>query len=285
MWSYWGTGTSTSVAFGPTSPSITDAHYAEIGGTNMSDTQVQRWERLFAGDYVFGRSQRLTRGADVTEDWDINWSTPDVYETVLSSRWVPIEVNGTSQNYVFKNTANIGPHPNQPFLGNPNIVALIDDCALFWDDDSTFSLYNLGGGLIGDYSWNTLSGGSLNGMQLSEGLLRQYFIGGEELRLAFLVSDDVIEVYNLITGNYEYYGDYSGITTGPLAGAVTIADIVDGRVDGWTYIGIDNVILGPMFANFNAEAIPEPATWAFMLGGAILIGGWVRRRRCQRALR
>lgn len=279
VWSYWGTGTSTSVAFGPIHPAITDAHYAEIGGTNMSDTQVQRWELLFASGYVFGRNQRLTRGADVTEDWDINWSTPAVYETVLSSRWVPIEVSGNSSTYVFKNTGNIGPHPNEPFLGNESIIAMIDDCALFWDSDSTFSLYNLGGGMIGDYTWTTLTGGSLNGMTLSEDLLRQYFIGGEELRLAFLVSDDVIEVYNLLTGNYEYFGDYSGITTGPLAGDVTIADIIDGRVEGWTYLGIDNVILGPMFASFNAEAIPEPGTWAFMLAGAGLLGGWARRRR------
>jgi hypothetical protein len=34
--------------------------------------------------------------------------------------------------------------------------------------------------------------------------------------------------------------------------------------------------------NFNFGAVPEPATWSMLLGGFVMIGGAMRRRRVQR---
>lgn len=275
-WSYQGTGTSISVAFSNTVMTMPDSQYAEIGGVNMSDSQYDRWEMLYSSEYLFGRNSRLVRGYDVLEDWDLNWSTPALYPLPSSSRWVSVEGSHTSATWVFKNVYNGGPHAGQQILGNTNIIALMDDHAIFWDGDGTLSAYNLGGGSYVDYTWNTLTGGGvLNNRTLDVGLLQAHFIGAEELQAAFLVGSNQVDFYNIITGVYIRSADYSGVTTGPL-GSYSLIDIIDGKVDGWSFAGIDNIIPGPVFVGLNAP-IPEPSTFAVFLAGMALTAGFRRR--------
>lgn len=239
---------------------MTNAHYAEIGGTNMEDDQQTRWHYLLSQRYTYGQGTKLVRGWDIVEDFDINWSTPAL-ANAGHSRWVPFEVNGTSSDWVWTKTGNVGPHPNEFFLGNPNMLAAIDDHALFWDDDGTFSVYSMGGGLQANYTWTTLTGGgSLNNRVLDEALLKQHFIGAEESQLAFLNGDNAIDFYRITDGVFLRTDDYSVVNTGPLQGDVTLADIIDGKVDGYMFIGIDGVNPGAVIISVPAVPVPEPST-------------------------
>lgn len=276
FWNYEGTGTSIIApnVTGADNPSITDSHYAEIGGTNMTDAQVTRWQTLLTSGYAWGSTTPLVRGRDITEDWQVNWSTPGT-EAVpgTSSRFVTIDIGASSATWAFLGAGGSGPHANELFRGNANLIAVGDEAALFWDTDQTLSYYGLGGGLIADYSWTTLTGtgGTLVGSSLNS-ILANSFIGTEQGQLAFLVGPDTVEFYQLSTGQYLRSADYSNVTTGPL-GDATLADIIDGKTP-YTYLGIDGVTPGPLIGTF---AIPEPS--AAILGG---LGALVlfRRRRC-----
>lgn len=74
-------------------------------------------------------------------------------------------------------------------------------------------------------------------------------------------------------------GTYSNVFTG-----VSAANI-SGIENGFAYINIHDAIYpggeirGQILAVGQTSAVPEPATWAMMLGGFGLIGGSIRRRR------
>lgn len=246
----------------------------------MSDNQYIRWSKLYQGLYPFGSNAgSKVRALDMIEDYDLNWSTDDIVNTDPYSRWVALENGNSVSTWNFRYTDNTGPHPNELFYGNTNIIALADDHAIFIDDDGTISYYYLSGGLNTDATWTHLTGGSLDNFTLSS-VLATHFIGAEEQRLAFLVGPDVVEFYNVHTGEYVTMADYSDVDEGPLAGAVTLEDFINGNVEGWSFIGIDGFANpGPVL--INIPNIPEPSS-ALFIGIAGLLGFNRLRRKKMR---
>ncbi len=64
-------------------------------------------------------------------------------------------------------------------------------------------------------------------------------------------------IFNFAAGSFSNYGTYSAI--GPNAGTLTVSEVSD-----------------------QAPAVPEPASWAMMIGGFGLIGAALRRNRTLR---
>lgn len=262
------------------SPMISDASYQDAGFSDLSDDQRTRWARLLQSGNAYASVTSLTRAFDVVEDYDINWSTPN-FDLGINSRWEAVDTNGFSSFTIsnWNQAGASGPFAGEYWRGNQSIIATGDDKLLFWNQDQQrFTLYHLNGGLIsndgglGSYGWAAFSGGgAYDGLALSASVIKDGFVGFEENAVAFLDGEDSLVYYSVTNGVFIRTQDYSGVTAGPLAGDVTVADVIDGKVPDTFWVGLDT---GPLIANVP---IPEPS--ATLLLSAGLAAMLVRRRR------
>lgn len=130
-----------------------------------------------------------------------------------------------------------------------------------------------------DYAWTTLTGGNFDGMLLGDAL--KFMIGYEEdgtASLYFIDDNDFILAYNLSTGtivaSYSMQFQFDAVAKGYLGNDVKLVDIIDGKVDGWSYLGWD---VGPILVSVDGIIIPEPSEIAAIVGLAVL--GFALRRR------
>jgi CHRD domain/PEP-CTERM motif len=70
---------------------------------------------------------------------------------------------------------------------------------------------------------------------------------------------------------------------GAYTGANTFASVLAGTIAGQSYVNIHNAIFpGGEIRGFLVAAVPEPSTYALMLGGMALVAGAARRRATRR---
>ncbi len=232
----------------------------------FTGTSSEQWKQLLESGYIMGTGTHLTRGQDFSEDFHLNWVNPAVMDrNYYDNWWIPGE-----DLYVFssgypRTLANQGPHAGASVLANPNLLAMGDDNFLFWDDDGTISVYNYPGGTLEtDYTWTEFTSGYWDGESLSSKL--HLLIGYEEANLYFLEGDSLIVRYSLLgTAGSSYILTFANDSD--LAG-YTLGQLVDGDIDGFTYMGWD---VGPVAIGINATIpIPEPSTSALMILGGTL---------------
>lgn len=259
-----------------TTPSIGDVSYT-ASGFDIADDQATRISRILNSGYAFGHSDR-TRGLDVSEDLEIDWTTPTIEANQpIIGRWLPLDGNGVYNNSfgTVLNFANSGPHAGEPLRGNPHAIAADSEHILFLDDDNTLSGYWLTSGAYDpgwDTSWTSLNGGEvLHGELLTWDLMENYFIGAEDNLLGFLTGPSTVAYYFRNSGNFSHSVNYSTATDGPLS-QYTLADIIDNQAGGFRYVGLDT---GPVIIG-GIVAVPEPSVALLALGS---VGFLTRRRR------
>ena len=153
-------------------------------------------------------------------------------------------------------------------------IAVGDDKIVLYDrNDSTISIYNLTGLLYSDPTWTKFSGLSIYKDMTLEDKIGS-MIGYEESNLYFLEGDSHVLSFNSITGAFVKEWMFAFSSDSPLYGC-TLGDVVDGRVDGWSYVGWD---VGPIIISVDGIAVPEPAEFAAALG-ALAIGFLTFKRR------
>jgi hypothetical protein len=235
----------------------------------FSGTSGETWSALLTSGYVIGaQKSTLTRGRDIIEDYDINFINPNISSTnYWGDFYTSNPADSISRSGYPLVTVDAGPQANKSLFGNDNLIAMGDDSSLWYDADGSLSRYSYAGGtLIADYTWTAFTGGTWAGQQLSNRL--NLFIGYEEGYLHFLDGDNAIISY-AVSGVYASSCDI--VLSGDLAGK-SLGDIVDGKEEGYTYLGWD---VGPILIGVT---IPEPSTYV-LLAGIGLAGIFVIRRR------
>ncbi len=233
----------------------------------FTGSSSEQWKQLLESGYIVGTGTNLVRGQDVSEDYHLNWINPEVSDrNYYDNWWISGENLYVSSAGYPRVLANQGPHAGASVIANPNLLAMGDDNYLFWDDDDTISVYNYPGGTLEtNYSWTTFSTGYWNGESLKSKL--NLLIGYEEGYLYFLEGNSLIVRYNLAgTTNTTYTLTFANDSD--LAG-YTLGQLVDGEIDGFTYIGWD---VGPVVIGVNAVIpIPEASSLAMVMlfGGAL----------------
>lgn len=244
-----------------------------VGDGNNQATSNNLWTALITSPNVIGNATNLTRARDMSEDWDINFVDPKVAN---KNYWADFYIDKPItyvDRAVFPLTLTGGPQAGQNLLGNNNLLAMGDDNSLWLDADGTLSYYNYPTGTLefdskktgfttGPAGWNGAS------LQSKVGNL----IGYEEGRLYFLEGANTVQVFNydlgfVRTDQFSFNGDLLG---------QSLADVIDGKVKGYTYIGWD---LGPVLIGVSTAAVPEPSTFAMWLLGGGLLAARVRRGR------
>ncbi len=239
-------------------------------------TAAEAWTAYLNSNCVIGKGTTLTKAWDVSEDYDYDFVTPN--STAGNMYWSNYYDNNlpVTNTWYWSSTFVNGSHSGETVIGNHNILALIDDYYLMFDSDGSLSTYSIANGqLVTNYTWTTFSNGVFQGMALADTL--QYMIGAEEGRLFFLQGDNTIIQYNLASAStvtFESsftfnFGTYTGSNVNnDLAGA-SLKDLIEGKIEGWSYLGWDLGVLAINVASdFNrpliTEDIPEPT--AGMLG-------------------
>lgn len=253
-----------------------------FGGSGDAET----WRNMINSGCVFGYSgQKLTRGIDVSEDWQYDFVNPAQMDAWLQGNdptktaypylnWGQFNVSKPSNVYGgFYLAFRDGKRKGESIFSEDAIAVGDDKIVLYDRDDNTISIYNLTGLLYNDPTWTKFSGSSIyKDMTLEDKIGNM--IGYEESNLYFLEGDSHVLSFNSITGAFVKEWMFAFSSDSPLYGC-TLGDVVDGRVDGWSYIGWD---VGPIIISVDGIAVPEPAEFAAALG-ALAIGFLTFKRR------
>lgn len=214
---------------------------------NAKATSDNMWVSLMESAHLIGNATTRTRARDFMEDWDYNFVDPAVS---ASNYWSDFYVDYTSASISrsgYPLTLTGGPHAGESILGNNDLLAMGDDNTLWLDGDGSLSIYNYPGGSLqsnptvtsfpsGPAGWN----GAAFSSKVSS------LIGYEEGQLYFLEGSSTVHVFNastlafVRTDQFKFDGDLAGRT---------LADVIDGSVSGFTYLGWD---LGPVIAGVTA---------------------------------
>ncbi len=236
-------------------------------------TSSERWRSLITSGYVMGgHKSTLTRGIDLAEDWDINFIDPtDPSRTYWGNLYIDRETGSVSRSG-YPDRLSTGPQAGQSLLTSNNLIAMGDDHSLWYDADGTLSRYSFGSGgsLINDYTWTSFSGGAWNGLTLASKL--NLFIGYEQSNLYFLEGDSTVYRFSL-SGVLE--NTYQVVLDGELSGR-TLGDLVDGKIDGYTYLGWD---AGPIVAGIDISSVPESSSFPAFFGVSVVVVTVASRRK------
>lgn len=236
-------------------------------------TSTEQFESLFHSGYVLAWDTNLVRGKDVVEDTHYNWISPNYPDRNYYNPWYTDQGDYYVTRAAYPITlSNQGPHAGESLIGNNNLIAFGDDDTLWYDNDGTLSLYNYPGATLAyDYTWTTFSGGDWDGLTLSSQL--HLLIGFETSNLYFLDGDSMVYRFNM-NGVFEQKREI--LLSGDLS-QYTLGDIIDGKIDGYTYIGWDD--LGPVIvgADLNTSYIPEPSSYTVISG--LMMLGFIATRR------
>ena len=88
---------------------------------------------------------------------------------------------------------------------------------------------------------------------------------------AYDASDNLLETFVLPSTHFSNDGDFVAIYGSGIKRATLSGDRGD-------YVFVDNVTFGAKYVGPGSGPVPEPATWAMMIGGVGLAGGLMRRR-------
>ncbi|TAK99270.1 MAG: hypothetical protein EPO09_01405 [Aquabacterium sp.] len=242
-----------------------------VGDGNNQATSNNLWTALINSPNVIGNATTLTRARDISEDWDINFVDPKVSN---KNYWADFYIDKPTtyvDRAVYPLTLTGGPQAGQSLLGNNKLLAMGDDNSLWLDADGTLSYYNYPTGTLEfDSKKTSLTGGAAgwNGASLAGKVGN--LIGYEEGQLYFLEGANTVHVYNydlgyVRTDQFSFNGDLAGHS---------LADVIDGKVQGYTYIGWD---LGPVV--IGVSSVPEASTMALWLIGGGLVAARVRGKR------
>ncbi len=236
-------------------------------------TSSERWYSLITSGYVMGgHKSTLTRGIDFVEDWDINFIDPANPSNTYWGDFYSDRQTGSVSRSGYPDTLSTGPQTGQSLLTSNNLIAMGDDHSLWYDSDGTLSRYSFGSGgsLTNDYTWTSFSGGAWNGLTLASKL--NLFIGYEESNLYFLEGDSTVYRFSL-SGVLE--NTYQVVLDGELSGR-TLGDLVDGKIDGYTYLGWD---VGPIVIGMDISPVPEQSSLPIFFGGCAIVMTVASRRK------
>jgi hypothetical protein len=233
--------------------------------------------------YVFGYSEnRKTRGLDIIEDSQYNFVNPaevsNWNNTSQKIYWSEFYNTNPTQTYTWSLIMRNGEHAGESVFNNSNILGMGDDGYLVLNANGSFSSYALTGyeRETSRTGWETFGGGVWQGKRFDEMLGNM--IGYEDGIIIFLEGDSTIVRYG-IGGNVsevsEFTFTYVEGQLGPDLSQYSLGDIIDGKVEGYTYIGWD-ADGGPVI--INVSTIPEPGAFA-ALGGAAALGIVLLKRR------
>lgn len=242
-------------------------------------TNRDRWTALLNSGYIMGSGTTLTRGQDISEDWDINFINP-ADGNAKNHYYMLLEAVGGDGVIITRPTTFTGGYrAGESLLNNNNVLAVGDERILCFDqEDGSLSYYSYGdGSLISPTdkanTWTAFTGGDWDGLLLSSKL--NLFIGFES-GLFFLDGDSHVYQYNLrgeYVRDYELSLDISGAPEG--LKDYTLGQVVDGLADGYTYAGWDD---GPIILGVGS-GIPEPSEFSVLLGVFAVTSCFTRRRR------
>ena len=246
----------------------------------LSNAEIFR--TLFSDEgYVLGFSaQRRTRGMDVIEDYDYQFANPAEISNWSSTSqkiyWADIYNPNPSDTYNWSLILRNGEHAGASVFKNPDILAMGDDDYIVLNADGSFSRYGLDGlqdANIG--GWQTFADGRYKGRRFDDVL--GDMIGYEDGILVFLEGDSTIVRYG-IGGKVSEVSEFSFANAagdkGPDLSQYSLGDIIDGKVEGFSYIGWDN---GPVVIDISL--VPEPAAAAVLAGIAAMAALALRKRR------
>lgn len=248
-------------------------HQAIYEAFPEAKTAAEAWTAYLNSSYVIGKGTTLTKAWDVSEDYDYDFVTPSsAAGTMYWSNYYDNNL-AVSNTWYWSSTFINGPHAGEQVIGNNNILALIDDYYLMFDADGSLSTYAIANGqLVTNYTWTTFSNGVFQGMALADTL--QYMIGAEDGRLFFLQDENTIIQYNLTnasTVTFESsftfnFGTYTGSNVNNDLAGVSLKDLIEGKIEGWSYLGWDLGVLAiNVSSDFNRaliieDNIPEPSS-------------------------
>ncbi|MDO9234768.1 MAG: hypothetical protein Q7U28_01885 [Aquabacterium sp.] len=214
---------------------------AIVGNGDNKATSDNLWAALLASPYTMGNSSNLTRARDLSEDWDISFIDP---KNPGLNYWFDFYASKVVAWVGYAPTLKGAPQNGAAVMGNNNLLAMGDDQHVWLDADGSLSYYWRGAGTLSFDSTKTTFdqvkapvgwAGATVKSKLSN------LIGYEEGRLYFLEGGRLLHVFdrdmNFVRTDEFYFG-------GDLQ-AVSLGDVVDGKVPGVKYIGWD---LGPVIA-------------------------------------
>lgn len=250
---------------------------------DLTDDEI--WIALFKSEYYIGKpGASYIRAWDLLEDWTVNYRQPGEDNR---NRYRPFYANGDStvvcSDTSYPRILRDGRHSGQSIFNNADLVAFGDDTFVFYSQAGemagTLSFYSYATGrqLTAYGGWTNFKAGSgpWGGESLADKM--QYLIGFEGSELFFLNGANTIISYDRNGGagksfQYNFTGDLADYT---------LADIIDGKIEGYTYLGWDE---GAVIVNLDIEglgpgraiSIPEPP---MALGAFALVLIFFKKRR------
>lgn len=230
----------------------TDAWTLDAQGNKKADN------RLFAADFANGRVMSFDN------QWhDITASTPFARPADLSEAWMPFNVQQLSDGRVYVAWSENALDPEEPTLelaGGGRVVAYDRDGKTLQDYADHDKMSNPWGMAIAPDSFGAFAGALLVA-NFGDGTIAAYDrVSGADLGYLTDAQGQVISIdgiWGLTFGNGVGLGDAHALyfTAGP-----------DEERDG-------------LFGRLNVSAVPEPGSYAMLLGGLGLLGCVSRRRR------
>lgn len=242
-----------------------------------TDMDGANWATLINSGRIWGPDHSpYVRAFDWVEDSEVNYLSTSGQATWYFS----VGLNGNAQSGTsslgtpgaFRN----GPFDDQAILGNPNILAMVDDQVLLYDStaasgSTALYLYNVNTRAlttsVNGFGFDTFTGGSFDGDAFASRLNR--LIGVEDARLWYLDLDG-----SLIS--YSYTGTTSGAfdpTWTTLTGGLMDGMSLEAALDSGHYLGIGV----SHYLYFTGSVIPEPSTYALLLAAGLIVVARVRR--------
>lgn len=234
---------------------------------------------ITGGSFAGYAGQKWTRGMDIIGHYEYNFVDMDAYRqwrqdnpaasTYADGYWMDWNSTNLDLKKELATTFKGGDFAGQDIIGHADAVAAsYINLVVLYNDAGTgsLSLYNYATGTFYEKTaWNTLDGGIYGGLSLSQtigNLIGIDSMGGiDDQKLYFLDGDSTIAVYDLEGKFRESYA--ISLSAYPDLSGYTLGDVIDGKAEGWSYIGWDH---GPTFVNVGGIAVPEACTSAAFLG-------------------
>lgn len=256
----------------------------------------ERWASLLTSSYIFGSANTTTRGIDLIGVMG-GFSALTIYDTgtpttlYTSPYFSPTNFSvSAGPGTIWATDIVNGPYMGTSLINNPDIVAM-DVSKVILYDSVTDNLYaynredrfaaNNGSLLLwtfGDFDNsgdldNTFTNGPLANQNISNQISNLIAVDNN---LYFIDGDNTVHAYDQ---DLDFVETSTITLSGDLAGE-TLSDLVDGLVDGYTYLGWDLGGIGVLGIS-DPRVVPEPSSYALLIGIVSFSLSYFRRRRRQ----